>query len=93
MAITRDEAIQLVTNCTINSYDYSNLKYAVDKIYNDFESRDCNNCRHFQKKINEEEIACNYHCGFYPLKYKYCGHWESKDNTVENFSKMVHRDD
>jgi len=39
----------------------------------------CENCRHLQNKINNEEIACNYHCGFFPIKYKYCGHWESKD--------------
>jgi uncharacterized UPF0160 family protein len=42
--------------------------------------RTCESCRHFQNKINEEEITCNYHCGFYPIKYKYCGYWESKDD-------------
>ena len=44
--MTREDAIRLVTNCTINSYDYQNLKMAVDKIYDDFESRTCKNCKH-----------------------------------------------
>ena len=37
--MTREEAVLLVTNCTINSYDYGNLKFAVNKIYDDFESK------------------------------------------------------
>ena len=36
--MTREEAILLVTNCTINNYDCENLKHAVNKIYDDFEN-------------------------------------------------------
>jgi hypothetical protein len=57
---------------------FEHLVYAIDYIES-IESRTCESCRHFQNKINEEEIACNYHCGFYPIKYKYCGYWESKE--------------
>jgi hypothetical protein len=59
---------------------YSCQVNVINTIYDHFESRTCDNCRHFQNKINEEEITCNYHCGFYQLKYKCCGHWESKDD-------------
>lgn len=44
--MTRNDAIALVTNCTINSYDYQNLKHAVDRIYDTFEQQICDNCRH-----------------------------------------------
>lgn len=44
--MTRNDAIALVTNCTIGSYDYQNLKQAVDRIYDDFEQQICNNCKH-----------------------------------------------
>ena len=44
--MTRNEAIALVTNCTISSYDYQNLKHAVDRIYDDFEQRTCENCKY-----------------------------------------------
>lgn len=44
--MTRNEAIALVTNCTINSYDYQNLKHAVDRIYDDFTEQICSNCKH-----------------------------------------------
>jgi hypothetical protein len=71
---------------------FDHLVYAIDYIES-IKSRTCESCRHFQNKINEEEITCNYHCGFYPIKYKHCGYWESKDNPVEKFSKMVHKDD
>ena len=43
--MTRNDAIALVTNCTINSYDYQNLKYAVDCIYDTFEQQTCVNCK------------------------------------------------
>jgi hypothetical protein len=76
-----------------HSKDRMNKLDDIADMIDELESRTCDNCRHFQNKINEEEIACNYHCAFFPLKYKYCGYWESKDNAVENFSKMVHRDD
>jgi hypothetical protein len=52
---------------------------AHDKTIEDYMSRTCESCRHFQNKINEEEITCNYHCVFYPIKYKHCGYWESKE--------------
>lgn len=42
--MTRNDAVALVTNCTISSYDYQNLKHAVDRIYDDFEQRTCENC-------------------------------------------------
>ena len=42
--MTRNDAIALVTNCTINSYDYQNLKHAVDRIYDDFTEQICSNC-------------------------------------------------
>lgn len=45
--MTREKAILLVANCTINSYDYGNLKHSVDKIYDDFEKRTCDNCKHW----------------------------------------------
>jgi hypothetical protein len=57
---------------------YTAVNLRIDEIYDYFESRTCESCRHFQNKINEEEITCNYHFGFYPVKYKYCGHWEDK---------------
>jgi hypothetical protein len=86
----------------MNRYDtIEDIKYAetyteqisvINSIFDSLGSMKCESCRHFQNKINEEEIACNYHCGFFPLKYKYCGHWESVEDIVENFSKMVHRD-
>ena len=44
--MTRNDAIALVTNCTINSYDYQNLKHAVDRIYDEFEQQICANCIH-----------------------------------------------
>jgi hypothetical protein len=44
--MTRNDAIALVTNCTINSYDYQNLKHAVDRIYDDFTEQICSNCKH-----------------------------------------------
>ena len=44
--MTRNDAIALVTNCTINSYDYQNLKHAVDRIYDTFEQQTCVNCKH-----------------------------------------------
>ncbi len=42
--MTQNDAIALVTNCTINSYDYQNLKHAVDRIYDDFTEQICSNC-------------------------------------------------
>ena len=42
--MTRNDAIALVTNCTISSYDYQNLKHAVDRIYDDFTEQICSNC-------------------------------------------------
>lgn len=50
--MTREEAVLLVTNCTINSYDYDNLKFAVNKIYDDFESRTCENCKYGTKEMS-----------------------------------------
>jgi predicted metallo-beta-lactamase superfamily hydrolase len=52
---------------------------AHERTIEDYMNRTCESCRHFQNKINEEEITCNYHCGFYPIKYKHCGCWESKE--------------
>ena len=75
--MTRSEAILLVTNCTINSYDYGNLKFAVDKIYNDFENQNkkleeftftsCDDCKHkIDGHFQEECVSCKryYACHF-----------------------------
>lgn len=69
--MTREEAILLVTNCTINSYDYDNLKFAVNKIYDDFESKftrveiisslgrvfcdRCSDNRHYELSIQDDK--------------------------------------
>lgn len=42
----------------------------------DYKTRSCFNCDYFQNEINNEEIACDYWCGFFPIKYKYCNKWK-----------------
>jgi len=56
------------------------LEEFVDKLYRDFESRTCLDCRHFQNQINDSEIACDLICGFFSIEpQKYCGAFELKE--------------
>ena len=68
--MTRNDAITLVTNCTISSYDYQNLKHAVDRIYEDFNQQTCANCAFcsieyiaFRTTANTIEERQAYSCG------------------------------
>jgi hypothetical protein len=82
--MTRKEAINKFRNKVdkqLKRNDFTqDFELLLHEIFDNIEHRTCENCMHFQNKINEEEIACNYHCEFYSLKYKYCGYWESKDD-------------
>ena len=44
--MSKEEALELLTNCTINSCDYQNLKDCVEKIYHDEENKNCLNCKY-----------------------------------------------
>ena len=57
--MTRNEAIALVTNCTISSYDYQNLKHAVDSIYDDFEQQTCVNCAFYSVEYTGVKTTAN----------------------------------
>ena len=71
--MTREEAVLLVTNCTINSYDYDNLKFAVNKIYDDIlqqlKTKD-DEIAELQTKLQSLEVYCE----------EQKNTWESQEN-------------
>ena len=72
--MTREAAIKysLKLEETLYPFDKKSLKMIVDKIYDDFESRTCENCKHQEGigcevypsawnwfSLNESEFSCN----------------------------------
>jgi hypothetical protein len=43
------------------------------------QEKSCLDCKYLQNVISDTEIACDYHCGFFDLRYKYCGCWEGRE--------------
>jgi hypothetical protein len=41
--------------------------------------KSCLDCKYLQNVISDTEIACDYHCGFFDLRYKQCGFWEGRE--------------
>lgn len=80
--MTREEYIRIV-----QKYDVPTIEL-IDAIFDDFESRTCENCEHFNKvQINEGVIEC-FHLGDIKTdvrltEYFGCNQWEAneaKDN-------------
>ena len=84
--MTRDEAINGICNIR-NNISFEISKVVVNKIYDDFESRTCDNCKWFDI---DESIDPNNHFGWCNNKESCCvsnictlsfgcNEWESKD--------------
>ena len=85
--MTREEAKDLILNSvpkewTMRKY---NLEYNIDTIYDEFESRTCNNCKYY-KRYNYNDMRCSLRvieCQAYENNYKDfgCNKFEIKDKT------------
>jgi len=53
--MNRDEAKELI----VDGYGISGLGEAVDKIYDDFESRICENCEHSEYHYQQDILECH----------------------------------
>ncbi len=79
----RDEAKQLVRKAHFNIEDPNKMgELAVDKIYDDFESRTCENCKHntyeaeFKHNCDHDDVFDSYE-GECLIPYDFsCNRWE-----------------
>lgn len=75
--MTREEAKNLPF---LPGYAFVTSDDLVDKIYDEFERRKCENCNHFIKLENDEDIRCHQFHQNLTRDIIYCGNWEPKDD-------------
>lgn len=86
--MTREEAISEARRSTIDDCGWfhdddintseQNSIALVNKIYDDFESRTCDSCKHSFIRRKGESALCNIYEELMPIGLTLCNQWEQK---------------
>ena len=73
--MTRDEAKKRFWADGKKTHNHNEI---IDIVFDDFENRTCESCKHCSKVFDNGDIRCDLFECYQQKALKYCGNWEQK---------------